>query len=153
MREHKYRAWDKKHNKMILTPDEKSFFCLGLTKDKKGVNEQNCFAEPKCQEGETNNFIGGNFTNCPHLDWMQYTGLKDKNGKEIYEGDLLDVDAGSRIVKVVWFQPQACFDTDVVRIIDKTWPFFSALKNSHWNYRCEVIGNIYVNKEVTNGIQ
>ena len=49
---------------------------------------------------------------------------------------------------MVWFRPQACFDTDVVRIIDKTWPYFEALKNSEWSSRCEVIGNIYENPEL-----
>lgn len=53
-REIKFRAWDKRYNKMLIPP---------------AINN------PEIEDNE----------------WvlMQFTGLKDKSGKEIYEGDIL----------------------------------------------------------------
>jgi len=60
MRKIKFRSWDKDNKKMIRSPYDADFNVI--------------------KEGE---FIGERFI------IMLYTGLEDKNGKEIYEGDIV----------------------------------------------------------------
>jgi hypothetical protein len=75
MRTIKFRAWDSDFGKMIyeFTPDGYS------------VDMQNGMLEVGSQNGD-----GDYFT----LPLMQFTGLLDKNGKEIYEGDLVESEFG-----------------------------------------------------------
>jgi len=61
MREIKFRAWDKKNKKMDMFAHNRAYF---------GSRAEN----PKAFDD---------------IILMQYTGLKDKNGKEIYEGDIV----------------------------------------------------------------
>jgi len=68
MREIKFRAWDK--DKKVFVDD------VLITANKYGFLYQNY---NKCE------FMGEN----RDIVIMQYTGLKDKNGKEIYEGDVV----------------------------------------------------------------
>lgn len=68
---------------------------------------------------------------------MQYTGLRDKNGVEIYEGDIVKADG--QIMRVVWFSLGACF-----RYAPDDENLESVL-----NYDdIEVIGNIYENSDL-----
>lgn len=83
----------------------------------------------------------------PDYDWEvdpetvgQYTGLKDKNGKKIFEGDIVRDDDGD-VMMVKWLTEGAVFVLEPNPYVSV--PFYSTLPS-----RIEVIGNIYDNREL-----
>lgn len=70
---------------------------------------------------------------------MQYTGLKDKNGTEIYEGDILSFFCCDNVC--VQFE----HGSFIARISKN---YFTNLSMILDNYDCEVVGNIYENPEL-----
>ena len=75
---------------------------------------------------------------------MQYTSLKDKNGVEIYEGDIIKDWEGIDIYEIVWNKQWACFELN--RLTHKNDTGMDAMDEAPFHF--EVIGNIYENKEL-----
>lgn len=77
---------------------------------------------------------------------MQYTGLKDKNGKEIYEGDLLKFDKDEDVLFEVFYHDQEA-RFSCARIHYKGARCGGYVPNIY-SQRFEIIGNIYENKDL-----
>ena len=78
------------------------------------------------------------------LELLQYTGLKDKNGKEIYEGDIVRLDHWSPKEYIVEFNRGAfCF---------KHNKDDASYNDCKYLEKCEVIGNIHENPELLKSV-
>ena len=80
----------------------------------------------------------------PVIESQQFTGLLDRNGKEIYEGDIVKHFNGVQVVE--WCEDNASFQMNLNdNVFDQELSFDSQ--------NVEVIGNVYENPELVSGTQ
>ena len=127
MREIKFRAWIKEDKKMenVKTMDftDKTIRCL-----------------------KKNEFINAYLlrrVSFDDVELMQYTGLKDKNGKEIYENDLISCNKYKNID--VFFE-NGCFKVKYSK--NDTTNVTCTLDTFLEKYKCKISGNVYENKNL-----
>ena len=123
MRDVKFRVWNTETNKMITNVKEMGVFAL-----------QSIYSIDEFLVIPTNE----------KYPLMQYTGLKDKNGVEIYEGDIIKYDFNELNYRIEFLNAEF--------IARRFYENIENLYPTEFDYgkECEVIGNIYENKELLN---
>ena len=79
----------------------------------------------------------------------QYTGLIDKNGKKIFEGDILSF--SDRLVYVNWHDYCGCWDCSYIKAVKGKATLHEDRSPDKWRYNAVVIGNIHDNPELLKG--
>ena len=78
------------------------------------------------------------------VEFMENTGMKDKNGKYIYEGDIVTVNGTWNCI-IEYNQSSCAF---VLKSIDSRWSTGYFSNYDDIEEMLEVIGNVYENKEL-----
>jgi len=130
MREIKFRAWEKHYKKMLrphrLIWRNDTWELVFIEFDFKELEEYPPYPI---------------FRDIPErVELMQFTGLHDKNGKEIYEGDICRIEYPQE----TRFRPNQKYHVFEVKWDKIGWTNLLV-------FQCEVIGNIYENPELLEG--
>ena len=124
MREIKFKAWVKELNE-IREVEYINFL-------KKMISYPNKF----CKEY----YLNADFD---EIELMQYTGLKDEYGDEIYEGDIVKLRANHGIGVVKYYDEWGAFVVEYIKPKK-----LAVLGMNYYEEDIEVIGNIYENHEL-----
>lgn len=117
-REIKFRAWDKENKKMMKVSS------LSLENKEIAVKENGTY----------------HFFRMQNLELMQYTGVKDKNGKEIYEGDVV-------VLNNIEIDNMCIVRYEHSNYRLEGWSLREDLSNVEAKF-LEVVGNIYESKNL-----
>ncbi len=132
MREIKFRAWDKNDKRIFINPQMIDFYNKII-----GYMQYQTEYMP-----DTSYSIPVGFEEFEYSELMEWTGLCDKNGEDIYEGDILFESFGEKYYKVIFENGsfRAEFNGDFE---EYSFDLIDVVAQG-----CEIVGNIYENPEL-----
>ena len=130
----RFRAWNKATKEMYEADD-----IIAINFEDKSICVQTIYFEQGLPDSRDLDYY-----NFDDIVLMQSTGLRDKNEREIFEGDVLKVTNLSSWLEVVSFnEDKAMFvSKEVKRKVEET-PLYDLFNTDI--FEVEIIGNIYTN--------
>ncbi|HAP3558605.1 TPA: DNA-packaging protein [Enterococcus faecalis] len=140
----KFRAWDKRSKEMWKVST------LHIEDEYADLFKKNIYENP----------LNDQWAKFEDIILMQSTGLKDKNGVEIFEGDILKIievtneGISEYITDVIWEDCSFVFKSEGVDYYDTFLGAFSGDPNTTYPlFELLVIGNVWDNPELLEGTE
>lgn len=156
MREHMYRAWDKERNvmvypKQIYPKGQYQMLLHDIVANHKGLALQHFDTRSHYQyDGDV--FAAPNWEDVDAY-FMQYTGIKDTDNQNIYEGDILIVQSmltemtSPYRAEVVWDKYRFALRELRKGFFENTIPYSNVIADLSY-FNLKIIGNVYENPEL-----
>lgn len=134
MRAIKFRVW-------INDKENRDYLGYGMTTlDYSGFPFDD---DHECRDVKGNEFL------CSDLTYLQFTGLTDRNGREIYEWDIVEC-LENEFYGVVYFDRGSFWVRELHTSVDEGIYDGDVRKETKWSIDldCQIIGNVWENPEL-----
>ena len=145
MREHKFRFWSRPLNALY-------WFDLAWGNTAKGGGYIGMLPVGETERVRGFSSLTMDIDTGDGEGLMQYTGLEDKNGKDIYEGDIVRIRSQYDTDQPIDSLARVRFNDGSFRCDFHNMILNQAVCDGSYNWNMEVVGNIYEDPELVKGL-